>query len=141
MTCFSFKERLKIAVKINSVIDPIVNETNDAKAGEWVWLAKALLIVVWIGGKKPKINPKRSQNSKYFWSVSNKLFLLNWFIVMIPTINSSTPIALIKLKSWTVAPNNPNVSIMTPIIIWPATVAITVNVAPNFGNNNKLPVK
>lgn len=66
MTCFSFKERLKIAVKINSVIDPIVNDTNDAKAGEWVWLAKALLIVVWIGGKKPKINPKRSQNSKYF---------------------------------------------------------------------------
>ena len=46
MTCFSFKERLKIAVKINNVIDPIVNDTNDAKAGEWYDLLKALLIVV-----------------------------------------------------------------------------------------------
>ena len=58
-----------------------------------------------------------------------------------PIMSNNTPIALIKLKSWIVAPNKPNVSIMTPIIIWPATVAITVNVAPNFGNNNKLPVK
>lgn len=57
---FSFKEWLKIVVKINSVIDLIVNDINDVKVGEWVWFVKVLLIVVWIGGKKLKINFKRS---------------------------------------------------------------------------------
>lgn len=57
---FSFKEWLKIVVKINSVIDLIVNDINDVKVGEWVWLVKVLLIVVWIGGKKLKINFNRS---------------------------------------------------------------------------------
>lgn len=57
---FSFKEWLKIVVKINSVIDLIVNDINDVKVGEWVWLVKVLLIVVWIGGKKLKIYFNRS---------------------------------------------------------------------------------
>lgn len=57
---FSFKEWLKIVVKINSVIDLIVNDINDVKVGEWVWFVKVLLIVVWIGGKKLKKKFKRS---------------------------------------------------------------------------------
>ena len=58
-----------------------------------------------------------------------------------PRMRHRMPMNFKKVKGSVRAPNQPNVSMMTPMIICPLTDITTVSEAPRRGNNNRFPVK